>query len=329
MARKTVVYHVNENRGCMYYCFRGFGILFAIGLLVAILGYIAAVAAGIGLWFLSRIIWRRMVVEMPENGFVKWGLSLAPIMRKVLAGIACALLSVALMAAWGSRSRSNSIDSAQSEAGQPASSKAHSGIDAAETEGAEATKVLTFSDITVEVKENESSYTVKASISGTVTNDGKTALSRWQMPDLMRDNWAETLNMEDQSLDPGESTTFTYEGNADWDGDYTWSFKEDDKIKCVGLDGIAESLTQKFNENKEATAAAREEAARKSAEEAEQRRAEAEQRHLESTCWVTPSGHSYHESEGCPKLNGSNDLTPMSVEEARNAGYDPCDYCGS
>ena len=322
MAKKTVVYRVNENRGCMYYCLYGFAILFVIGLLVAILGYIAAAAVGISLWFLTRFIWRRMVVEMPENGFVRWGLSLAPIMRKVLAGVACTLLSIILMVAWGSNSRSDSIDSANPEGTQSETSKASPGMSAAEKENAETTKILTFSGITVEVKDNESSYTVKTSIAGTVKNDGNTALSSWQMPDLMRGNWSETLSMEDRSLDPGESTTFTYEGNAEWDGDYTWSFKEDDEIACVGLNGIAESLTQKFNENKEATAAAREEAARNSAEEAEQR-------HLESTCWVTPSGHSYHESDGCPKLNGSTNLTAMTVEEARNAGYDPCDYCAS
>lgn len=329
MAKKTVVYHVNENRGCMYYCVRGLGALLAIGVLMAALGYIAAVAAGVGLWFLSRAIWRRMVVEMPGSGFVKWGLGLAPIMRKVIAGIACALLSVILMAAWGSglSSSSSSGGASQTAEGQRSPDADKSGGSEIQEKEVEERAVLTFSDVTVDIEDNESSSAVRVSISGTVTNDGNVRLSSLQMPDLMRGSWKESLTMDENHLEPGESTTFTYEGNADWDEDYSWSFRADDKVDCMGLDGIAESLTQMFNENKDATAAAREEAARKSAEEAEQRRAEAEQRHLESSCWVTPSGTSYHEDSGCYLMHGSKNLTEMTVAEARAAGYDPCDNC--
>lgn len=327
MAKKTVVYHVNENRGCLYYCVRGFGALVAISVLIAVLGYIAAVAAGVGLWFLLRIIWRRMVVEMPENGFVRWGLGIAPIMRKIIAGVVCALISIVLMAAWGSNSSSTSDSASQTAKEQQSSKTDESDGDSATEKEVDERKALTFSEVTVDVRDNESSYTAKTSVTGTVTNDGNVKLSSWQMPDLMRGSWKESLTMDERSLEPGESTTFTYEGNADWDEDYSWSFKVDDDVECAGLDGVAEALTQKFNDNREATAAAREEAARKSAEEAEQRRAEAEQRHLESSCWVTPNGSNYHEDSGCYLMHGSQNLTEMTVAEARAAGYDPCDHC--
>lgn len=338
MAKKMVIYHVNENHGCMYYLIRGFGVLMVASILMYLLGYVAAIAVGIGLWFLSRLVWRRMVVEMPDNGIVRWGLGLAPIVRKVLGGAVCVFISLCLMLVWNSSLKSSSTSSDNSEAPTAESSisennsadekkESESGM---EEKSAISAAILSFSDVKAEVTDNQSSYTVKASVTGTVKNDGQVKITSWKMPKLVRnDKWSDSATMDKDSLDPGESTTFTYEMNCDWDADYTWSFEVSEGIECVGLDGVAEELTNKFDENKQATAQAREEAAKRSAEEAEQRRAESEQQHFEASCYVTPSGHSYHESPGCPKLNGSTNLTEMTVEEARNMGYDPCDYCAS
>ena len=69
------------------------------------------------------------------------------------------------------------------------------------------------------------------------------------------------------------------------------------------------------------------EATKPSAEEIAQHRAEVQRRHREQPCWVTLSGHSYHESKTCPELDGSMGLIEMTVGEAIDGGYDPCWRC--
>ena len=64
-----------------------------------------------------------------------------------------------------------------------------------------------------------------------------------------------------------------------------------------------------------------------SAEEIAEYRAEVQRRHREQPCWVTLSGHSYHESKTCPELDGSMGLIEMTVGEAIDGGYDPCWCC--
>ena len=68
-------------------------------------------------------------------------------------------------------------------------------------------------------------------------------------------------------------------------------------------------------------------ATKPSPEEIAQHRAEVQRRHREQPCWVTLSGHSYHESKTCPELDGSMGLIEMTVGEAIDGGYDPCWYC--
>lgn len=77
----------------------------------------------------------------------------------------------------------------------------------------------------------------------------------------------------------------------------------------------------------ETEAAADDEATKLSPEEIAQHRAEAQRRHRELPCWVTLSGHSYHQSKTCPELDGSMALIEMTVGEAIDGGYDPCWYC--
>lgn len=71
------------------------------------------------------------------------------------------------------------------------------------------------------------------------------------------------------------------------------------------------------------------EASKLSPEEIAQYRAEVQRRHRELPCWVTVSGHSYHESKACPELSGSMDLIEMTVGAAIDGGYDPCWCCAS
>lgn len=302
-----------------------------VSVLIALLGYLAAIAAGVGMWFLARYIWRSMVDEMPDNGFVQWGLGLAPIVRKALAGVACVLVSVVLMAAWTSWAGSRSSDTEDQASRQVAASTQENGT--SKKDAKDATRIAVFSDVSVEVTNEEGTDNVVVKVAGTVANAGTGELKSLRMPPLDKNGWGDCPSMEKEPLEPGESTTFAYEATCRWDEDCTWAFGEC-KTEYSGLDGVTKEIEQKLAENREVVAAAREEAAQRAAEEAEQRKAEEEQRraergqkHLESSCWVTPSGSNYHEDSSCYLMHGSTNLTEMTVQEARDWGYDPCDHC--
>lgn len=78
MVQKAIV----EHRGCGYGCFTTLAILIVAALLIAVLPYVGAVAAGAGLYFLMRYIWRQYVQQRPDVSFVQWGMKFAPIARK-------------------------------------------------------------------------------------------------------------------------------------------------------------------------------------------------------------------------------------------------------
>lgn len=105
MARRIIV--EQRNKGCLSSCLTFLVVLFIIAILIVTLAYIGCIAAGIGLWFLIRYIWRSLVLERPDSGFVKWGMSRSSITRKVLAGALCAIVSICLIAAVSSTSQTN------------------------------------------------------------------------------------------------------------------------------------------------------------------------------------------------------------------------------
>lgn len=107
MAKKIIV--KNQKRGCLWLC----GVFLLVCFAIAVLVYALCIVAGIGLWFLLRYIWRRLVVESPDSGIVKAGQKLPPIGRKVLAGVACALVSICLMAALGSSAQTTETPETQ------------------------------------------------------------------------------------------------------------------------------------------------------------------------------------------------------------------------
>lgn len=83
---------IAEHRGCGYGCFTTLSILIVATLLIAVLPYVGAVAAGVGLYFLMRNIWRQYVQQRPDASFVQWGLKFAPITRKIMAALLCCAL---------------------------------------------------------------------------------------------------------------------------------------------------------------------------------------------------------------------------------------------
>lgn len=104
MAKKIVVR--NEKRGCLWWC----GVFFLGCLAIAVLAYALCIAAGVGLWFLTRYCWRKLVVQAPDSKFVKKMSSVPPIVRQVAAGLVCAMLSLMLMAGLGNASSSTTND---------------------------------------------------------------------------------------------------------------------------------------------------------------------------------------------------------------------------
>lgn len=106
MAKKIVVR--NEKRGCLWWC----GVFFLGCLAIAVLAYALCIAAGVGLWFLTRYCWRKLVVQAPDSKFVKKMSSVPPIVRQVAAGLVYAMLSLMLMAGLGNASSNTANDTA-------------------------------------------------------------------------------------------------------------------------------------------------------------------------------------------------------------------------
>lgn len=115
MAKKVII----EKRGCGYGCLVTFAALIAIAVLIYVLSFVGAIAAGVGLWFLIRYIWRQYAQRRPDASFVKWGMKLAPITRKVLAGVLCAMVSICLLGTF--LSASSTKESASQQSGSSAS----------------------------------------------------------------------------------------------------------------------------------------------------------------------------------------------------------------
>lgn len=90
--------------GCGCGCGSIIAVLFLIsiaGVLLAALIYLIlggiCVAAGVGLWFLIRWVWRTWATDHPFGAVVELGMSMSPTTRKVVAGIICAVVAFALM----------------------------------------------------------------------------------------------------------------------------------------------------------------------------------------------------------------------------------------
>lgn len=67
---------------------------FLVCVVVAVLPFAICIAVGVGLWFLVRYIWRKLVASSPDGAVAKAGLAMPPLLRKVAAGAACAVLAL-------------------------------------------------------------------------------------------------------------------------------------------------------------------------------------------------------------------------------------------
>lgn len=83
----------------------GLCLFFGVCVLISLAAVLIPVAIGVGAWFLIRFIWRRAVIEDPDNPLVVKGLSLAPIWRKVLAAIPCFLFTCCMISSMTSQSQ--------------------------------------------------------------------------------------------------------------------------------------------------------------------------------------------------------------------------------
>lgn len=115
VAKKIIVRE--QKHGCIWL----FCMMMLLCVVIAALAFVGSVAAGVGLWFLIRYIWRSLVRESPDNRLVVWGMRQAPIARKVLAAVPCVILSFALLGTFANSTASSSkegdagADAAQQE----------------------------------------------------------------------------------------------------------------------------------------------------------------------------------------------------------------------
>ena len=115
MAKKIIVRE--QKHGCIWL----FCMMLLLCVVIAALAFVGSIAAGVGLWFLIRYIWRSLVRESPDNKLVVWGMRQAPIARKALAAVPCVILSLALLGAFANSTASRSkegnagADAAQQE----------------------------------------------------------------------------------------------------------------------------------------------------------------------------------------------------------------------
>lgn len=106
---------VGIGKGCLY----AFLALIVISFAIAALAFVACVAAGVGLWFLIRYGWRKLVASSPDSKLVKAGMSMPPLARKIAAGVLCAFVSLCLIGAIGGSSstkQSDTVDEPQTPA---------------------------------------------------------------------------------------------------------------------------------------------------------------------------------------------------------------------
>lgn len=108
MAKKIIVEH--RNQGCAHGCLTFCVWMVVISVAIAVLAYVGVVAAGVGLWFLIRYVWRQYVQQKPESGLVKRGLEIAPITRKILAGVLCVIVSLCLLGVVSSMAQQSQVN---------------------------------------------------------------------------------------------------------------------------------------------------------------------------------------------------------------------------
>lgn len=105
---------------------------------------------------------------------------------------------------------------------------------------------------------------------------------------------------------------------------FEWSFSEGEGVACQGLDDVP----GRIDEQVRAYAAEMVEAQRVAeSDEVKQYRREANERHRAATCFVSWAGELYHENPTCPELMDGGTIEEMTIGEAIDGGYAPCQLC--
>lgn len=91
MAKKIIIRE--QKRGCIWLC----GVLVVACFAIYALAFAFIVALGVALWFLMRGIWRSMVANRLDSKIVQFGMKMTPQTRKILAGIASAIIVILIM----------------------------------------------------------------------------------------------------------------------------------------------------------------------------------------------------------------------------------------
>lgn len=118
---------------------------------------VLCVAAGVGLWYLIRKVWRSLVREKPESKFVERGLAMSPVARKIVAAIPCVLLSFCLIGSFtsGATDKSSEPSDVSAETVAVTTQEAATTVAPSTTEPATTDVAATTAAATVEVESDQ------------------------------------------------------------------------------------------------------------------------------------------------------------------------------
>ena len=186
---------------------------------------------------------------------------------------------------------------------------------------------LVFSDVGVYTTKSVGLTSMKVTVRGTVQNTSDKSVASSGFPELECDGIGHLADIGTQQLGSGESRTFTYAVECRVDEghqSYEWSFSNSEGVLYQGL----EDVPHRIDEQVRACIAQMLEAKKVAeSDEAKQSRRDAEEKHRETTCFVSWSGEFYHENPTCPGLEGDLNPEEMTIGKAIDAGYAPCGLC--
>lgn len=186
---------------------------------------------------------------------------------------------------------------------------------------------LVFSDVGVYTSKSAGLTSLGVTVRGTVQNTSDKSVNSSSFPALECNGTGHSADIGAQQLGSGESCAFAYDVECRVDEEhqsYEWSFSESEGVLCQGL----EDVPQRIDEQVSARIAEMLEAKRAAeSDEVKQNRRDAEEKHRETTCFVSWGGEFYHEDPTCPELEGDRNLEEMTIGKAIDGGYAPCQLC--
>lgn len=188
---------------------------------------------------------------------------------------------------------------------------------------------LTISNIAAEVTDTNPAITSPSydvTVTGSITNNGSWTVDDVRLPRLttMETSFVNADQMRltegNTKLNPGETCNFVLTVRV-YDSTEALALRTPKNIATIQnwpllFDEVNVQLDHARQVHDENLAYYQEERRRLVAEQMNNR-----------ICYYTPSGSSYHSTQGCPALSRSKEIYKTTVGEAKSWGLEPCDRC--